>query len=93
MLQFAKTKTKTRRNLILYYASFTNNIARNACVYAYNKRIYVDLQLSSTASNDVIVDRYKIITRYYNRVLFYDKPQFNEIINLLIKYAYETKKY
>lgn len=90
MLQFAKTKAKTRKNLILYYANFTNSIARNACIYAYNKRVYVDIQLSSTSSNDVVVDRYKIITLYYNRLLFYDKPQFDEIINTLILYAYET---
>lgn len=93
MLQFAKTKTKTRKNLILYYANFTNSIARNACIYAYNKRVYVDLQLSSTSANDVVVDRYKIITINYNRLLFYDKPQFDEIINTLILYAYETQKH
>lgn len=93
MLQFAKTKTKTRKNLILYYANFTNSIARNACIYAYNKRIYVDLQLSSTSTNDVIIDRYKIITINYNRLLFYDKSQFDEIINTLILYAYETQKH
>lgn len=91
MLQFAKTKTKTRKNLILYYANFTNSIARNACIYAYNQRLYVDIQLFATSTNDVIAHRYKIITRDYNRVLFYDKSQFDEILNLLIKYAYETK--
>lgn len=93
MLQFAKTKTKTRKNLILYYANFTNSVARSACIYAFNCCVYVDIQLSSTSANDVVIDRYKIFTRDYNGLLSSDTAQFNKMLNTLILYAYETQKH
>lgn len=92
-MQFARTKQKTRKNLILYYADFTNSIARNACIYSFNRRVYVDIQLSSTPPNDAAVDRYKVLTCDYNRLLSSNAAQFNQMLNTLILYAYEPKKY
>lgn len=90
-MHFAKTKQKTRKNLILYYANFTSkSIAGNAVIYAFNRRVYVDIQFSSTSANDVVTNRYKIFTCDYHRLLSSSDAQFNEMLNTLITYAYET---
>lgn len=93
MLQFIRTKRKTKLNRLFYYATIRFKQYRRAFIYAYNSCFYVDLQLYDDKANTVRVDRYQVATRDYSGLLLNNKSYCKKLVKFLIFNAYEKKEF
>lgn len=90
MLQFIRTKRKTKLNKIYYYAVIRYKYFNSVCIYGFNSRIYVDLRLCDNLPNSIRVDRYTVTIA--DTCVLHQKSYCKKLVKHLILYAYEKKE-